>query len=564
MSTESVNSNEEYFEGGTNRSPTKLQDIKASKSRSGQTYKDFKIPNTFDVKNGKLYKNIDKTTSKEVTSTVPIIDCEYIDIDSKEIYFNLNFSVQDTDLNLKVTAEQITQKRELLNLARKRLDVNDNNASILIEFIAQFRRLNSIKPVKVSTRLGHIGDSFITPYCSDTKVFANDGGFETVLNNFKQKGTTNDYLNKVFNQIKDEPMMMNVFYASCGSILLKYFDVEPFVVDLSGKTSTGKTTALKIASTVWGNSNLYVEWNTTVSFVERYAEFMNSFPLLLDDTSKADKSILGAIVYNHTGGKGKGRSNQKLTVDILKTWQNILISSGEVSLSDYSENKAGMAARVVTLQEAPFKPNYPFIDIYKGLKEAYGTFGNLFHEQFKTDKKRYLDIFEKAQIKYMDKAEDNEVLKRLCRPFAMLETSGKIVNDIEGYEHDYEEHVEIAFKQLIESNVNIDKPKQLLISVLEHLNSHRQHLLNGNSSNQYSYEIGIIKKDFVGIYKDNLHKILKEELNTIIKQWIERGYLITNGSGNQKSVKHGNDILRVYAIKMSVIEELGFEFKIKS
>ena len=51
-------------------------------------------------------------------------------------------------------------------------------------------------------------------------------------------------------------MAMMFVYASLGSILLHDFNVEPFIVDMASKTSTGKTTALKVASSVWGQITL--------------------------------------------------------------------------------------------------------------------------------------------------------------------------------------------------------------------------------------------------------------------------------------------------------------------
>ncbi|MEJ7178037.1 DUF927 domain-containing protein, partial [Staphylococcus caprae] len=88
---------------------------------------------------------------------------------------------------------------------------------------------------------------------------------------------------------------------SCGSILLHDFDVEPFIIDLSGASSRGKTTALKVASSVWGTSNLIGEWNTTRVNIERKSAFLNSFPLLLDDSRKANPYMLPDVIYQFSG-----------------------------------------------------------------------------------------------------------------------------------------------------------------------------------------------------------------------------------------------------------------------
>ena len=47
-------------------------------------------------------------------------------------------------------------------------------------------------------------------------------------------------------------MVMVMLYASLGSVLLYEFDIMPFIVELAGSTSTGKTFTLNLVASVWG------------------------------------------------------------------------------------------------------------------------------------------------------------------------------------------------------------------------------------------------------------------------------------------------------------------------
>ena len=49
---------------------------------------------------------------------------------------------------------------------------------------------------------------------------------------------------------------MVMLYASLGSVLLREFGLQPFIVEISGSTSTGKTFTLNLVSSVWGTSDL--------------------------------------------------------------------------------------------------------------------------------------------------------------------------------------------------------------------------------------------------------------------------------------------------------------------
>src|SRR5690606_15385866 len=112
---------------------------------------------------------------------------------------------------------------------------------------------------------------------------------------------------QVFEQIKDHPKAVLMVLASFTSVILKDLKLQPFIIDLSGVTSQGKTTALRVAASVWGNEYMVSEWNLTKVAAERKAAFLNSFPLLLDDTRKANEKDLQAFVYNFSGGRSKGR-----------------------------------------------------------------------------------------------------------------------------------------------------------------------------------------------------------------------------------------------------------------
>lgn len=110
-------------------------------------------------------------------------------------------------------------------------------------------------------------------------------------------------------------------------------------MDLSSGTSKGKTSVLKVAASVWGTSELVNEFNATKVSIERKASFLNSFPLLMDDSRKADERLLQSIVYNFSGGKSKGRGSLSGS-QRENTWKNIMLTTGEVSLNEYA-SKAG-------------------------------------------------------------------------------------------------------------------------------------------------------------------------------------------------------------------------------
>ncbi|MDW4085256.1 DUF927 domain-containing protein [Staphylococcus saprophyticus] len=537
------------------------------------------IPEPYLIKGKWLYLEKEKKNTKGevidiahiyITSTPPYVTERYKNVETGEFYYELQFEDEKRKYKLPVLARDITQGKFLVELASKGLEVTQNEAGNLVQYLSFYRRFNKIPDYDVATRLGEIKGHFISPYQEDQqdnryKIFNSDRGYQALIDAFETKGNIDDYIKGVFNPIKDNPMAMMMFYSSLGSVLLKDFDVDPFVSEISGRTSSGKTFILKICASVWGNRKLVTEWNATNVSVERMASFMNSFPLIKDDTRKADNPFrIPSIVYQFSGGQSKGRGNSDRSIDYLEPWNNIMLSSGEVAIPDIAPDKAGVAGRVITLQDDPF-PNTDkteFGDIAKAMENNHGLLGKLFIKQYKSDKNKYKASFESAVKYFIKQADGNEVMDRIARSFALLQTTGEMLNDISGFEHDPYINVNKAHTSMMKNNKNIDKPKQMLEELLEKLNANRGRIAyNKHHYHDNAELMAIYRYDFVLIMTPTIKEMLGAEFNSTVKQWDERGYLETNNYGKQKNIRFNGEQQKGYAIKTEIINELGFDFK---
>ncbi|MCY1598001.1 DUF927 domain-containing protein [Staphylococcus pettenkoferi] len=536
------------------------------------------IPEPYLIKGKWLYLEKEKKNTKGevidivhiyLTSTPPYITERYKNVENGEFYYELEFEDAKRKYKLPVLARDITQGKYLVELASKGLEVTQNEAGNLVQYLSFYRRFNKIPDYDVATRLGNINGHFISPYAEDQqdnqyKIFNADKGYQALIDAFETKGNIDDYIKGVFNPIKDNPMVMMMFYSSLGSVLLKDFDVDPFVSEISGRTSSGKTFALKICASIWGNRKLVTEWNATNVSVERMASFLNSFPLIKDDTRKADNPFrIPNIVYQFSGGQSKGRGNSDRSIDYLEPWNNIMLSSGEVAIPDIAPDKAGVAGRVITLQDDPF-PNTEkteFGDIAKAMKNNHGLLGKLFIKQYSADKDKYKASFDSAVKYFMKQAKGNEVMDRIARSFALLQITGEILNDIDGFEHDPYINVNKAHTSMMKNNKNIDKPKQLLEELLEKLNANRGRIAYNKYYHDNAELMAIYKNEFLLVMTPTIKEMLGAEFNSTVKQWDERGYLETNKYGKQKNITFAGGSQKGYAIKTTIIKELGFNFE---
>jgi putative DNA primase/helicase len=109
-----------------------------------------------------------------------------------------------------------------------------------------------------------------------------------------------------------------------------------------GTTSTGKSTALKVAGSVLGGGGRNHEqgflrsWNTTLNGLESVAKLHNHGLLCLDEIGQADSKKVGAAAYMLANGLGRERMRADLERREAASWSLVLLSSGEKSLSDHA------------------------------------------------------------------------------------------------------------------------------------------------------------------------------------------------------------------------------------
>lgn len=139
-------------------------------------------------------------------------------------------------------------------------------------------------------------------------------------------------------------------------------------------TSQGKTTKLQAAATVWGNgtdpaiaggSEAYIQrWNTTANALEARAEIFNDLPLIIDEIGEGDPKEFGRTIYRVISGTGRGRSGRDGNLRDSKSWRVLILSAGEVAVSDFIESgggrvKGGQLVRLIDIDLSALPPLFP-------------------------------------------------------------------------------------------------------------------------------------------------------------------------------------------------------------
>lgn len=123
---------------------------------------------------------------------------------------------------------------------------------------------------------------------------------------------------------------------------------------LRGASSTGKTTVLDTAASVFGGKDFTQRWRATANGLEATAKMYNDLPLLLDEMGEIHPKDAGEVAYMLGNGMGKARANKSGDARDKAKWRCLFLSTGEVSLSQHmleegKKTRAGQETRIADI-----------------------------------------------------------------------------------------------------------------------------------------------------------------------------------------------------------------------
>lgn len=126
-------------------------------------------------------------------------------------------------------------------------------------------------------------------------------------------------------------------------------------INFVGMSSTGKTTALRVASSVWGGPDYLHRWRATGNGLESIAQAHNDALLVLDELAQVDPREAGEIAYMLANGTGKHRAQRTGVARPAARWRLLFLSAGEIGLADHmlEGGKRARAGQEVRLVDVP-------------------------------------------------------------------------------------------------------------------------------------------------------------------------------------------------------------------
>ena len=282
-----------------------------------------------------------------------------INIDTGEVKLALAFKPPGRDKKWRTTIvdkSTVSTARNITSLASQGISVTSNSASALVDYINDMENLNyDIIPEQKSIgRLGYIPGEGFSPFV-DGLVFDGDASFRNLYQAVTSSGSQTEWLKTAMECRRQSLTARIMLAASFASPILSLVGSLPFFVHLWGVDSgTGKTVALMLAASVWGNpapGNYVQSFNGTQVGQERTAAFLNQLPMCLDELqlTKDSRGKSSFDVYQLAQGVGRARGKKSGGVEMTPTWSCCFLTTGESPLTSISAG-AGAINRVIDIE----------------------------------------------------------------------------------------------------------------------------------------------------------------------------------------------------------------------
>lgn len=185
-------------------------------------------------------------------------------------------------------------------------------------------------------RLGWHGEVFVTAAGSigqsaEKMVFQNIHAMEPALST---SGSTEEWRHAIARLAVGNSRLVFAIATAFAPALARLAGEDSGGFHFRGASSSGKSTALRVAASVWGNPQSYCRlWRSTSNGLEGLAAMHNDGLLILDELSQIDPREAGEAAYLLANGQGKTRATRSGTVRASARWSIFFLSAGEESLT---------------------------------------------------------------------------------------------------------------------------------------------------------------------------------------------------------------------------------------
>lgn len=261
-----------------------------------------------------------------------------------------------------------------------------------------------------------------------------------------QGGTLDGWRSEIAARAVGNPLFALGLSAAFAGPMLARCNAEGGGLHFVGDSSTGKTTILEAAASVWGGANYRRSWRATANGMEGAAALFNDCLLALDEISECDPREVGNIVYSLGNGRGKQRAGRTGAARAVTRWQAFIVSTGERTIATTMAEgghrfKAGQSVRLLDIPTARQHGCFDVLHdqasgaaLSDAIKRAavthYGRAGRAYLEWLTHDQRDFAALLERFKgLPDFNRQDFEGQDKRAAGRFALLALAGELATE---------------------------------------------------------------------------------------------------------------------------------------
>ena len=481
----------------------------------------------YEISKSGIIKLSDK--KKEVISSTPFfISQRYLNIDTGHFQYELNYLIQDKKSTQQISASTLSPNKisdlvkygiilasapqkviEYLNYQIKFAPMQNTHSSI-------GWKTNHIN--MLTFRLNKIyGDN-------ELSLLADDAFFK-----LSSQGTFHEWKKMVV----DNVLGSNLEIALCvgfSSIILGYLSVEDkpdigsLIVNFYGQSTSGKTTALHLISSIYSNpTNTMYSFSATQNALLAILNENKGVVTTIDELSASRSTALSELLYQIGQGQSRLRLNSDSTLKEQFRFNTVVATTSEVPMANYLNSNQGLHMRYMELtSESGWTKNGAVADEIKlKCSQHYGVASDIFMEKIFNHEKgvRYIgEVYKTAYAELLEKLPETNFKTRIGMLYATIYSSAILIKELLDIDVNTEKVCNFLVsteKKMIEKRGEI--PNNLYNRLVEYTLSHAGLFHIKDSYNSNRNKIGVIKlhkeKYRAYFFRDEFEKMLKKEFS---------------------------------------------------
>jgi len=439
-----------------------------------------------------------------------------------------------------VPRRTIGDARAIMDLRNEGAPVSTDNAGALVRWLTAVEELADVPTTDGAGALGWYGSGYLTGTgcIGGTVQLTGDAGTRQSAT-WQTSGTMAGWLAGVWQPIQEHPSMVLAVYASLSSMLLGIIPgAKGYVIDWSGRTSSGKTSALRVGASVFGPPTLVKSWQMTKVSAERLACLMRDHPLFLDDstTQRARPDDVATVLYMATNGCTKGRGTVT-GVEAPREIRTVVMSTGESKVAMYTQDP-GVRARSIMLAGLPMDGTHPGA-VVAAAGEHYGHLAAACAKWLSTKPARVASVREfytRALASITAQLASGGVAGRVAGHVALLWTASFLASEAAGLEPNGAA-LELAVKAAGETIESVDVFRAALEHVVAWVNAKASDVdwSDGKGAPDLSKrdQIAKVSGNEICINTAALTRALDDGgwlVDAMLSEWVQRGWAKRNRS----------------------------------